>query len=241
MEIAIKSECDSRILVYPLIKVLYNYGTIAVYSSNKYLTRLIENEMEGGFRNVRVVVNTEADLDAVKESDEYFRDKYDYIIYDNMGAIDYDMLICLVTNRLSENYVNDLVYVASDNKTKMLKFGTPAPALKSERPQKASKSKSESEGESDDRDFNKWNVEKSDEEILAERLAADNLRWCRFPTFESIELMEARHQMIVPDDTLIKELYQLFGTVLAVDERQFTKGARLRDEGSSLIGGSDVR
>lgn len=240
MEIAVKSECDSRVLLYPLIKVLYNYGTVAVYSSNKYLTRLIENEMEGGFRNVRIIVNTEADLESVKESDEYFKDKYDYIIYDNMGAIDYDMLICLVTNRLSESYVNDLVYIASDPKTTMIKFGTPAPVVKAAKPEKPAKGVQVDETE-DNRDFNKWTVEKSDEESLTELLESRELKWCKFPTFDAIELMESRYQMIVPDDTLIRELYRLFGTVLAVDERQFTKGARLRDEGSSLIGGADVR
>lgn len=246
MELAIKAECDSRVLVYPLIKILSNYGTVAVYSSNKYLCRLIENEMEGGFRNVRVVVNTEADLDSAKESDEYFTDKYDYVIYDNMGSIDYDMLICIVTNRLSESFVNDLVYVASDPKTHIVKFGSPAPVSKSEKPSKSLKASKKGSGPTDEeieenRDFNKWTAEKSDEELLQESLEAKDLHWCKFPSFEAIEAMESRYQMMVPDDTLIKELYKLFGTFLSVDERQFTKGARLKDESGSVISGVDVR
>ena len=244
MEIAVKSECDSRVLVYPLIKALYNYGTIAVYSSNRNFTRLIENELEGGFRNVRIVVNTEADLDSAKMSDEYFKDKYDFVIYDNMGAIDYDMLICIVTNRLSENYASDLVYIAPDSKTHIIKFGAPAPLAKGEKVEKPKTKKSAQptdEELEENRDFNKWNVEKSDEEILQERLSDKELRWCKFPTFDAIEAMEARYKMIVPDDTLIKELYKLFGSYLAVDERMFTKGARLNDEGSSVISGIDVR
>lgn len=258
MEIAIKSECDSRALLYPLIKVLYNYGTVAVYSSNRYICRLIENEMEGGFRNVRIVVNTEADLDSAKESDEYFKDKYDYVIYDNMGSIDYDMLICIVTNRLSENYVNDLIYIASDPKTHIVKFGAPAPVDKSEKKAKKAKPKSKPrkgkgtpeveeeveepvEEQEDDRDFNKWNVEKSDEQLLQEALADKDIKWCKFPSYDQIEQMESRYVMITPDDTLIKELYKLFGTALAVDERQFTKGAKIKDEGSSVVGGADVR
>lgn len=257
MEIAIKSECDSRALLYPLIKVLYNYGTVAVYSSNRYICRLIENEMEGGFRNVRIVVNTEADLDSAKESDEYFKDKYDYVIYDNMGSIDYDMLICMVTNRLSENYVNDLIYIASDPKTHIVKFGNPAPVDKSEKKKKEKAKPKPKKGkgapiaeeveeevaepEQDDRDFNKWNVEKSDEELLSEALADKDIKWCKFPSYDAIEQMESRYVMITPDDTLIKELYKLLGTALAVDERQFTKGAKIKDEGSSVVGGADVR
>ena len=248
MEIAIRSETDSRVLVYPLIKTLYNYGTVAVYSSNRNLCRLIENELEGGFRNVRIIVNTEADLDEAKMSDEYFKDKYDYVIYDNMGAVDYDILICIVTNRLSESYVSDLVFIAADSKTNIIKFGSPAPMSKEEKASKSAKPShkkskgSEPEEEEDfDPDFNKWDEEKTDEEILQELLENKEYRWCKFPTFEAIEAMESRHQMISPDDTLIKELYKLFGKYLSVDERQFTKGARLKDESSSCVSGTDVR
>lgn len=241
MEIAIKSECDSRVLLYPLIKTLYNYGTVCVYSSNRMVCRLIENELEGGFRNVRVVVNTEADLEEAKVSDEYFKDKYDFVIYDNMGAIDYDMLICIVTNRLSENYISDLVYVAPDSKTRVIKFGSPMAAPKSEKPTKKSSKQETEEDIEANRGYNKWSQEKSDEDILAELLAEKGLKWCKFPTFDAVEMMESRHIMITPDDTLIKELYRLFGAILSVDERQFTKGGRLKDEGGSLISGVDVR
>lgn len=244
MEIAIKSEADSRVLLYPLIKTLYNYGTIAVYSSNRHLSRLIENELEGGFRNVRIVVSPEADLESAKESDEYYRDKYDFIIYDNMGAVDYDHMIVMLTNRLSDSFVTDLIYIAGDEKTHMIKFGTPAPVKqeKKEKPQKVKKPEEKTEEEiQDDRKFNKWVVEKTDEDILHEILSSKDLKWCKFPTFDAIEAMESRYVMMVPDDTLIKELYKIFGEAIAVDERQFTKGARVKDESGSTIDGTDVR
>ena len=75
MEIAIKSEADSRILIYPLIKTLYNYGTVAVYTSNKAVSRLIENELEGGFKNIRIIVSPEADLEGTKVADGYYTGK----------------------------------------------------------------------------------------------------------------------------------------------------------------------
>lgn len=245
MELAIRSECDSRVLLYPLIKVLYNYGTVAVYTSNRNLSRLIENEMEGGFRNVRIIINTEADLQEAKLSDEYFKDKYDYVIFDNMGALDYDMLLCIVTNRLSESFVSDLVYIAPDPKTKIIKFGSPAPVAKSERSTKDSKSSKAKaatvEEEEDNSSFNKWDQEKSDEEILLELLQDKELRWCKFPSYDAIEEMESRYKMITPDENLISELYRLLGDKLAIDERQFRKGARLNDESCGLINGTDVR
>ena len=249
MEISIKSETDSRLIVYPLIKCLYNYGTIAVYTSNRMLSRLIENELEGGFKNVRIVVSPEADLDAAKESDEYFVGKYDFIIYDNMGAVDYDILIVPVTNRISESFMTDLIYVASDKKTHIIKFGSPAPAVKKEKPTKKPPKKSnessdetnEGMDETSDEDFNKWDVEKTDEEILQDMLSSRDSKWCKFPTFDAIEAMEARHYFTTPDDSIIREIFRLFGEHLSVDLRQFTKGARLKDESSSDISGTDVR
>lgn len=242
MEIAIKSEADSRILVYPMIKALYNYGTIAVFTSNRNMSRLIENELEGGFKNIRVLVSPEADLEGVKEADEYFKGKYDFVIYDNIGAIDYDMLVAIVTNRLSESYMQDLLFLCTDPKTHILKFGNPAPAVKSEKSNKPDKSKGkESETDDFDTNFNKWQTEKSDEEVLQDMLSDRKAKWLKFPSFESIELMEGRQYLMVPDDGLIKELYRLFGDKLSVDLRQFQKGARVKDESSSNISGTDVR
>lgn len=241
MEIAIKAETDSRVLVYPLIKVLCNYGTVAVYTSNKYFTRLIENELEGGFKNIRIVVNPEADLEAIKESDDFNKLKYDFIIYDNVGATDYDMLICMLTNRISESYVQDLLYIIQDSKTHVLKFGSPAPTRKEKPEPKAKKSAKDEAVEEDDRDFNKWHQEKTDEDVLKEVLSDRTTKWCKFPSFDMIENMEARHIMPTPDDGLIKELFRLFGEYLSIDERMFTKGARIKDESSSDISGTDVR
>lgn len=241
MEIAIKAETDSRVLVYPLIKVLCNYGTVAVYTSNKYFTRLIENELEGGFKNIRIVVNPEADLEAIKESDDFNKLKYDFIIYDNVGATDYDMLICMLTNRISESYVQDLLYIIQDSKTHVLKFGSPAPTRKEKPEPKAKKSAKDEVVEEDDRDFNKWHQEKTDEDVLKEVLSDRTTKWCKFPSFDMIENMEARHIMPTPDDGLIKELFRLFGEYLSIDERMFTKGARIKDESSSDISGTDVR
>ena len=191
MEIAIKSETDSRVLIYPMIKVLSLYGTVAVYTSNKYFTRLIENELEGGFKNIRIVINPEGDLEAIKESDQFNKTKYDFIIYDNVGATDYDMLICMLTNRLSESYVQDLLYIIQDSKTHILKFGAAAPTRKEKSaPKKKPKKGEQAEeeySEDEDKEFNKWHVEKTDEDVLKEVLDDRKAKWCKFPSFEVIE------------------------------------------------------
>ena len=250
MEIAVKSETDSRVLVYPMAKALSLYGTVAIYTSNRMMSRLIENELEGGFKNIRIVVSPEADLELVKESDEYIPGKYDYLIYDNIGATDYDILLAIVTSRLSESYTFDLISLASDEKTKIVKFGSPAPAIKEKKPKEDKKSKGSTKEEEpeepvaeeeSDENFNKWKTEKTDEEIFQELINDNSTSWVKFPSFDEIELMESRHNMMCPSDPLIKELYKLFGEHIAVDLRQFTKGARLKDESGSDISGTDVR
>lgn len=248
MELAIKSEVDSRILVYPLIKLLYNYGTVAVYTSNKSMSRLIENELEGGFRDVRIVINPEADLEAMKMSDDWSSDKYDFTIYDNVGAVEYDQLICILTNRLSDSYVSDLIFVIQDESTNIIRFGSPAPKPKEDKSKHKTKGKGKHEEEEEaekkeeevDMSYNKWNDTKTDEQALQEALTQKSSVWCKYPSYEVLELMEGRHQFYPVDDTLSKEVYKILGKYLSVEERLFLKGARVKDEGSSVLSGTDV-
>lgn len=241
MQIAVKSEIDSRVLVYPMIKALSLYGTVCVFTNNKNFTRLIENELEGGFKNISINVSLDADLEAMKQSVEFFSDKFDFTIYDNVGAVDYDILIVPISNRLSASFIEDLVYVAADPKTHIMKFGNPASGSSSQKSTLQNKSSNKGNSTEVDMDFNKWNKEKSDKEILQEMLQNRNAKWCKFPTWDAIEEMESRRKMISPDDGLIKELYRILGSYLNVDERQFTKGARVKDESGSDIDGTDVR
>lgn len=250
MNIAIKSETDSRIFIYPLIKCLHAYGTVCVVTNNIMFSRLIEGEVEGGFKNVRILVTPEGDLDGMLEVDEYYEGKYDYLIMDNVGAVDYDILIALVTNKITDAYVQDLLYVISDDKTHILKFGSPAPGGKNEKDKKNEKPKKPKKGEEpaeveeveeSDEEFNKWDDKKTDEDILTEKLSTAQSKWCKFPSFEAIETMESRHYMMVPEETLMKEIHRLFESSFSVDYHHFQKGAKAKDESSSDISGLDVR
>lgn len=254
MEISIKSDTDSRILLYPLIKALYPYGTVAVYTSNKYLSRLIDNDLEGGFRNIRIIVNTESDVDAMKYDDEWDPQKYTFTIYDNVGAVDYDVLFAILTNHISDSYMMDLLYIIQDPKTNIIRFGTPAAKPKDPSKDKKKNKKSadeeveEVEEQSslyavetvDDDHFNKWHQTKSDANALQEALKNESQTWCKYPSFEIIEKTESRQILPVPDDKLLKEIYTVLKDSLAIDERTFMKGAKITDEGSSTLGGSDV-
>lgn len=252
MVISIKSETDSRFFIYPLMKCLYNYGTIALYTSNPMCARLIENELEGGFKNIRVIVNVEADLEAVYEADEYYQDKYDFVICDNMGAIDYDVLIAVVTGHISESYISELLYVISDDNTYVVRLGKAAPKPKVEKDKggKGKGKKGEPQlniGEEEEEEevptfdnFNKWHKSRTDSDVLKEKLSSKNSVWCKPPAWQEVEDMESRQFLSIPDGTMIKDIYRIFKNYLSVDERQFTKGACVKNEGSSDLTGTDI-
>lgn len=261
MVISIKSETDSRYFIYPLMKCLYNYGTIALYTSNPMCARLIENELEGGFKNIRIVVSVDGDLEAVYETDEYYDGKYDFVICDNMGVTDYDILIGVVTGHISESYIAEMLYVISDDNTYIVRIGKPGPKPKVE------KSKDKDSGgkgkgkkgepqiqidiEDDDGDgvpnvgdpfvdFNKWTKRRTDGDVLREKLSSKNSTWCKPPAWQEVEDMESRQFLAIPDATMIKDIYRIFKNYLSVDERQFTKGACVKNEGSSDLTGADI-
>lgn len=124
MNIAIRSEADSRMLLYPLIRALYPYGTICVISNNIYLQRLIDiDEFEGGFRNIRVIVDTSGDMEYVTETEDLYQGKYDFVIFDNFGTTDFDMEFIIITSRVSEIYLQDILYVIGEPNTHIIRFG----------------------------------------------------------------------------------------------------------------------
>ena len=249
MVISIKSETDSRYFIYPLMKCLYNYGTIALYTSNPLAARLIENEMEGGFKNIRICVSVEADLEAVYEADEYYEGKYDLVICDNMGVTDYDLLIAVVTGHISDSYISELLYVISDDNAFVVRLGKPSPKPKVEKSKDEKGKKGapqlnlgieETESSDDDGEFNKWRKTRTDADVLREKLSSKNSVWCKPPAWQEVEDMESRQYLSIPDSTMIKDIYRIFGPYISVDERQFTKGANVKNEGSSDLTGTDI-
>lgn len=277
MNISIRSEADSRILLYPLIRSLYNFGTICVITNNVNMRRLIDvDSMEGGFRNVRVIVQPDGDLEEAMNSDDMYRDKYDFTIFDNMGATDYDVECVIITSRVSESYLQDIVWIIGEEGTHVFRFGAGAPApkkdvKKKEAPKKVQKhtkgdvDESDDLIEQDDEDVfnnvidakanqakvsgfnedgsikNKWTAEKTDAEILNEKLAQAQAQVLPFPSFEDIEKMEARWIMPKVESKLAKVIYKIFGPYISVDERSFMKGVSTVDEGGYFISGADVR
>lgn len=262
MNICIKSECDSRVFVYPLLKVLYNFGTLCLYTSNPMIKRLIDNEWQGGFNNIAINYVDGDLIDAMEANDDY-SGKYDYTIFDNVGQTDFDICIAIVTGHISDEYIQNLMYIIDEPTTHIVKMGKAAPKIKEEKKKAPKRKKGEPLTEEEaveemtakdkkpkveEEDFpadeplpNKWVDTRTTEEVLTEKLLARDAKWYAFPTFDEIELMENRHVMIMPKDDLIKKVYSLIGVQTGVDEHNFVKGVKVSNESSSIVGGADVR
>lgn len=294
MNIAIRSEADSRMLLYPLIRALYPYGTICVISNNIYLQRLIDiDSFEGGFRNIRVIVDPSGDVEYVKESEDLYQGKYDFTIYDNFGTTDFDMEFIIVTARVSEIYLQDILYVIGEPNTHVIRFGAGSGNKKKKEPgssdgnkkrgkkpetekQKARRHKKMTEEEiaaeeeaereaaykredeeaanqllnlqkeetgfnEDGTIKNKWTREKTDEELLNEKLGQAKAVVLSYPSFKDIEDMESKWILPKIESKLAGVLYNALKDFIHVDERIFKKGVSTQDEGGNFISGADIR
>ena len=140
MNISVRSEADSRMLVYPLIRSLYNYGSICVITNNVYMYRLMDTDtLEGGFRNVRVIVQPDNDLETALKEDEYYEGKYDFVIYDNMGVADFDVECIIITSRVSEAYLQDIIWLIGEKATVVFRFGQGYTEKKEKKPKEKKK------------------------------------------------------------------------------------------------------
>lgn len=241
MRISIKSEVDSRMLLYPLIKVLADYGTICVLSGNPEIEKLIDDDVEGGFRNIRIIRVYDGDLQGAIEDEGLTPNKYSFTIYDNVGAQQYEKLICIVTNVISDEYLMDLKNLIDEPQTSIMKFGTPGKKVE----EKKSKGKAtDSENANSElpslHENNRWLVEKTPEDLLVEALSDKKIKWCKMPSMQDIITFEQRHTFFVPDDSVLKEIYRVLPDAFNVDERVFIKGGRMKDESSISFNGTEV-
>lgn len=233
MRIQIKSELDSRPLLYPLIRSLFNHGSILVISSNRCVSRLIDGELEGGFRNVRIIVDETGSADDVYSDYGIAPGDYDFEILDNVGAIEYDLLLVPVSNRISEGFRMNIEPALDLPNTSIIHFGRKS---KPEKPSGKRRTTEEPVGDYDP--TAKWR-RKTDEEVIIEKLSGNGI-WSPFPSFQDIEQLESLHLFYQVERTLVQQLYKVLSAYINVDERYFTKEVTSRDESSGYISGTDI-
>lgn len=227
MLISIKSEMDSRILLYPLMRSLMHFGSILVVSKNPFLKRLIDDTEFSTFRNMSILVNNEGAIDEVYRTYGIKSDDYDFIITDNMGVSEYDALFLLFGNGCSQLYMEDKEAMEQGediNKIFFIDFST-----KTEKKQ-SRVGKPEAKG------MEEFDPTEKYRRILGEEKRKEVRTFKgKFPTYAEIEQVEGEHLFYQVDDSLIKAFYEAFGAILGVAEDNFRKELRLKDEGSNSI------
>lgn len=233
--ISIKSEIDSRVLLYPLMRCLKPLGNILVVTSNRQVSRLIDGDFEGDFRNFHIMVDFEGATDELLEEAGISPNEYTYVLYDNVGIVEQDKLIIPIGPVVSESFESEMMYLGEDKNTHILRFGTP---IKS----KAKKSKEEIQQE---REAKKAKSELTEEEMEMEvkkkfqpkkvdvSAKLKKLPNLTFPKFEDIEMFESNKQFFDIDRNLIKFFYAVFQDYIGIKEPNFVREVTRKDARSS--------
>jgi len=224
MYISIRSEMDSRVFLYPLMRALYNYGSMLVLSNNKTLNRLIEDTVDSGFRGITVIVDDSESADEICGAYDIRQGDYDFVILDNLGASDYDVCFILVGAKVSPEFDEEIELLLEDtsNTSCVLQFGkSNAPVKKAQAPKEEKKER---------RPEDKFNEMAGD--VKVERPKPVNVP---FPNFQDIEILEAEHRFSEVNQAIAGAIYSTLESTLAVDRSRFMKEVRRRDESSGYL------
>ncbi len=239
MYIAIKSEMDSRPVVYPLMRALRPYGSILVVSSNKQLLRLIEDEAFSTFRDITILVDEDGATDDIYQKFGVVRGDYDYVILDNVGLLDYDICLIPIGFKVSSEFEEDLqIMEGSEDAAKMIYLcfcgESEREKKKKEAEQAVVKRGKNSKVLETDMDYDP--TKKFRDRVEMEDKTASVRRFkVTFPQFKSIEQLEGEHRFFEPDSTLTNVFYEMFKDELGISINQFRKEMRNKDESSGYI------
>ena len=239
--ISIKSEIDSRVLLYPLMRCLCPLGNILVVTSNKQISRLIDSDFSGDFRNFHIVIDSEGATDELLENEGISPEEYTYVVYDNVGVVEQDKLLIPIGPYISEQFETEMLYLGEDQNTHILRFGKP---VKDKKPVTKD---SNNDSKKDTKIKSKKSSELSDEDLEeAQRLkflpkkenVVDKLKKLpnmNFISLESIELFEATKIFFDIDRNFIKFFYTIFQNQIGVKEPNFMREVAKKDESSGSI------
>lgn len=230
MIIAVKSETDSRVLVYPLLRAVKSYGSILLISSNRALERLIIDEDEGGFRGIRVIIDNSDAADDITAAYGIKPGDYDFVILDNLGAIEYDKYFVVLGSKQSDLFIEDVKYtLMSDeaDKVTVFQFGKSVDQARIKELTEVHKSNG---SEYDPAEKFRQNDEKRKREKVNSKIAS-----IPFPQYQQIEDVEALHVFYEVQPPLVDRFYEALKDVLSVERIQFQKELRKKDANSSGI------
>ena len=235
MNIAIKSEIDSRVLLYPLMRSLRSYGSILVISSNRQLRRLLDDD-ETGFRGFRIIVEESGATDDIYDEYGIADGDFDFVILDNMGVIDYDLCFIPLGAKHTESFDDDvqLMLEAERDKVVVVQFGKQS---KNNRSTAATKRDTKRKGKiiEVNEDYDPAAKFRVTEEQRKKEQSRARTVMVPFPSYQDIETVESEYKFYEVNANLVTAFYDALKETLAVDKNQFQREVRKKDESSGYI------
>lgn len=240
VSISIKSEIDSRVALYPLMRCVAPLGNCLLVTSNRQVSRLIDNEYEGDFRNFHIMVDVDGGTDELLQDAGIEIQSYSYIIYDNVGVVEQDKLLIPIGPIISEAFESEMMYLGEDKDTHIIRFGKaiskkPSSAPKKIEGEENKKQKKQpvskpipTEEDIDDAAKRKFQAKKED---ITEKLK--KLPNMQFPSFEFMELFESDHKFQEIDRNFVKFFYTVFQDYIGLKEPNYIQEVTRKDAGSS--------
>lgn len=234
INIAIKSEIDSRVVLYPLMRCLVPLGNILVVTSNKQVSRLIDGDYAGDFRNFHILVDTDGATDELLEESGISAEEYTYVVYDNVGVVDRDKLIIPIGPIVSEEFESEMLYLGEDKNTHIIRFGKSIKGKGSIKDKASMPTRTKKQelslDEEDAAVTSKFKPKKEDVQAKIKKLP--NMT---FPSFDSIELFESDKKFFQIDRNFIKLFYAMFQEYIGIKEHIYAKEVSTKDESSNSI------
>lgn len=248
------SEMDSRVTLYPLMRCLLSLGDTLVITRNPLVKRLIDNDVEGTFRNFHIIVDDSGASDELVSDYGINIDDYVYVIYDNSSVIDTSAYTLVpIGPYVSEEFYDELERLNDEDGTLLiLRYGQPVKSKHAkaktldqldeeatmeeevEPNQKHKKSKSKfkkPELSPEELELAAVNKFKPVKETVDSKLK--KVPSLKFPTYEEFELLESSKMFSMVDKNLMKILYTMLKPFIGLNEGSFMKEVSRRDEGSS--------
>lgn len=249
------SEMDSRVTLYPLMRCLLSLGDTLVITRNPLVKRLIDNDVEGTFRNFHIIVDDSGASDELVSDYGINIDDYAYVIYDNSSVIDTSAYTLVpIGPYVSEEFYDELERLNDEDGTLLiLRYGQPVKSkhTKAKTLDQLDEEATMEEVEVDPKEKRKRSKSKSKKPELSPEeleLAAVNkfkpvketvdsklkkVPSLKFPTYEEFELLESSKMFSMVDKNLMKILYTMLKPFIGLNEGSFMKEVSRRDEGSS--------
>jgi hypothetical protein len=215
--ILVKSEMDSRALLYPLMRVLSQFNQSLIVSRNETLSRFIEGQFDGYYKNLRIIIDPQGNTDDLFNEYSVNTEDYDFVIYDNVGTLDFDYILVPISEYVTDWFYNEITYM-DINKVTFILFGK---ATKSNIKEKIEQSLKE-QAEQDEFEAEAA-IHKSDSKSQLKDKTS-KLIPMKFPSFEEVEKFESQHIMYNANQALIKLFYNIFKDTIGLTESQFISG-----------------